>query len=171
MEMKYQYSDAQIREIKAARKANKNKRIDKRLQVLEMRMEGKTQREMQQATGFCRSNINLILKKYAEEGLSAIAESHYKGNRRNLSVEEEAELLEPFKAKAEAGQMIEVGEIKAAYVEKVGHSIGNGQIYYVLKRQGWRKVMPRSQHPNKADEEAISASKKLSPRFSFWEPK
>ena len=26
--MKYQYSDAQIREIKAARKANKNKRLD-----------------------------------------------------------------------------------------------------------------------------------------------
>ena len=74
-------------------------------------------------------------------------------------------VLAPFKAEAEAGQMIEVSKIKAAYEEKVGHKIGNGQIYYILKRQGWRKVMPRSQHPNKASEEAIDASKKLNPRL------
>ena len=78
-----------------------------------------------------------------------------------MSMEEEAELLAPFKAEAEAGRVVEVSRIKAAYIEKVGHSIGSGQIYYVLKRQGWRKVMPRSQHPNKASEEAIDASKKL----------
>ena len=78
-----------------------------------------------------------------------------------MSIEEEAELLAPFKAEAEAGRVVEVSRIKAAYIEKVGHSIGSGQIYYVLKRQGWRKVMPRSQHPNKANEEAIDASKKL----------
>lgn len=56
--------------------------------------------------------------------------------------------------------MIEVCKIKAAYIEKVGHSIGNGQVYYMLKKRGWRKIMPRSQHPNKASEEAIEASKK-----------
>ena len=78
-----------------------------------------------------------------------------------MSKEEEAELLAPFKAEAEAGRVVEISRIKAAYIEKVGHSIGGGQIYRVLKRQGWRKVMPRSQHPNKASEEAIDASKKL----------
>ncbi len=31
----------------------------------------------------------------------------------------------------------------------------------VLKRKGWRKVMPRSKHPKKASPEAIEASKKL----------
>ena len=156
-----QISAEQLQEIKATRKANQNKKIEKRLQVLEMQAEGKTQKEMQEATGFCRSYINSIVKQYMEKGLSSVGESHYRGNRRNLSIEEEAELLAPFKAKAEAGQIIEVSEIKAAYVEKVGHSIGNGQIYLVLKRQGWRKVMPRSQHPRKASEEAIEASKKL----------
>lgn len=44
-------------------------------------------------------------------------------------------------------------------MDKVGHSIGNGQIYRALKRHNWRKVMPRSRHPKKASEEAINASK------------
>ncbi len=86
-----------------------------------------------------------------------------------MSIEEEEALLAPFIA--EAGQMVEVSKIKAAYVEKVGHEIGGGQIYYVLKRQGWRKVMPRSQHPNKTSEEAMEASKKLSLKSKFWEPR
>ncbi|MDE7249890.1 MAG: winged helix-turn-helix domain-containing protein, partial [Lachnospiraceae bacterium] len=33
-------------------------------------------------------------------------------------------------------------------------------IYCVLKRHGWRKVMPRSRHPKKASEEVIETSKK-----------
>ena len=164
-------SKSQVEEIKAARKANQNKKIEKRLQVLEMYGAGKSQKEMQEASGFCRSYINLIIKAYKEKGLSAVGEAHYKGNHRNMSYEEEEAVLAPFKAEAEAGQMIEVSKIKAAYEEKAGHKIGNGQIYYVLKRQGWRKVMPRSQHPNKASEEAIDASKKLNPRSQFWLPK
>ena len=31
----------------------------------------------------------------------------------------------------------------------------------VLERHGWRKVMPRSKHPQKASDEAIEASKKI----------
>ena len=58
------------------------------------------------------------------------------------------------------GHVVEISQIKAAYVEAVGHRIGNGQIYCVLKRRGWRKVMPRSRHPKKASDEAIEASKK-----------
>lgn len=164
-------SESQVGEIKAARKANQNKKIERRLQVLEMYGAGKSQKEMQEVSGFCRSYINVIIKAYKEKGISAVGEAHYKGNHRNMSYEEEEAVLAPFKAEAEAGQMIEVSKIKAAYEEKVGHKIGNGQIYYVLKRQGWRKVMPRSKHPNRASEEAIDASKKLNPRLQFWLPK
>ena len=70
-------------------------------------------------------------------------------------------VLDSFAKKAELGQIIEVKEIKAAYEEKVGHSTGGSQIYYVLARHGWRKIMPRSRHPKKASDEAIDASKKL----------
>ena len=73
----------------------------------------------------------------------------FKGNRRNMSYEEEEELLTPFMAKAEAGMMVDVAEIEKVYVEKVGHTIGSGQIYYVLKRHGWRKVLPRRRNPRR----------------------
>ena len=78
-----------------------------------------------------------------------------------MSYEEEAALLKPFEKEAEAGRMVEISEIKAAYQEAVGHSVGTAQIYYVLHRHKWRKVMPRSRHPKKASEEVIEASKKL----------
>ena len=82
-----------------------------------------------------------------------------------MSAEEEAALLEPFEAEAEKGQIVEVSKIKAKYEEAVGHSIGGSQIYYVLKRNGWRKVMPRSRHPKKASEEVIETSKKLKKEY------
>ena len=81
--------------------------------------------------------------------------------RRNMSVEKEAEILAPFKKRAEKGEIIEVSEIEAAYQAEVDHPIGNSQIYFVLHRHGWRKVMPRSKHPKKASEEVIETSKKL----------
>ena len=82
-----------------------------------------------------------------------------------MSYEEEAALLKAFEEKAEAGQMIEISEIKAAYQKAVGHSVGASQIYYVLHRHKWRKVMPRSRHPKKASEEVIETSKKLTPEW------
>ena len=112
-------------------------------------------------TGYSLSNIGKLVRTYRAGGLAAIVESHYGGNHRNMSYEEEAVLLEPFRKKAEAGQMVEVSEIEMAYRQAVGHCIGTSQIYYVLHRHGWRKVMPRSRHPKKAGEEVIEASKKL----------
>lgn len=94
-------------------------------------------------------------------GLEAISGNHYGGNHRNMSFEEEAAILAPFKARAEKGELVEISEIETAYQQAVGHSIGTSQIYYVLHRHGWRKVMPRSRHPKKASEEVIETSKKL----------
>jgi transposase len=109
--------------------------------------------------------------EYCNKGLSAIIDNHYAGNRRNLSWAEEEELLKPFKEKAAAGQIVEISEIKQAYEEATGKSLENdhGQIYRVLKRHGWRKVMPRSKHPKKANDEVIEASKKLTLNSKRWE--
>ena len=161
MKMKYKFGEEQYAEIKAARRANKNKKVEKRLEVLQLRCEGKSQQEIVEKTGFHRSYICSLIKQYFEEGLQSVIESHYGGNRRYMSFEEEAELLEQFIKKAEQGQMVDIREIEMAYCEKVGHSIGHAQIYCVLHRHGWRKIMPRSRHPKKANEEVIETSKKL----------
>ena len=161
MASRYVFTEEQIQDLESAAKANKRKDVDRRLRALLMRAKGKKLSEIAQATEYSLSNIGKLVRTYRAGGLAAIVENHSGGNHRNMSYEEETALLEPFGKKAEAGQMVEVSEIEAAYRDAVGHSIGTSQIYYVLHRHEWRKVMPRSQHPKKASDEVVETSKKL----------
>ena len=156
---KYTFTYEEKQEIKAAREKNRDKNVEKRLEALELRAEGKRNKEISEKTGFHTQYITVLVSRYKSNGLSSITENHYHGNRRNLSYEEEEAILEPFRQSAKAGKLVSVRDIEAAYHEAVGHSIGTGQIYYVLHRHGWRKIMPRSRHPKKASEEVIETSK------------
>ena len=159
--MKYKFSEEQYLEIREARKKNRDKQTDKRLGVLELRCKGKGLEEIAKDTGFHRSHVSNLIRKYFEEGLASVAEKQYRGNRRNMSPDREAAFVEGYRQRAEQGQMVDIREMAEAYEQEVGHRIGNSQIYRVLHRQGWRKVMPRSRHPKKASEEVIETSKKL----------
>ena len=161
MASNYKFSKEEMAAIKAARRETKDKRADARLKALELRAEGMELSEVSQATGFHVAYVSQLVAKYRDHGLEAISGNHYGGNHRNMSFEEEAAILAPFKARAEKGELVEISEIETAYQQAVGHSIGTSQIYYVLHRHGWRKVMPRSRHPKKASEEVIETSKKL----------
>ena len=161
MAKSYAIYQSQLLEIQAARKKNRNKNIERRLYVLVMRAEGKSLEEISEKTGYHISTASKLIARYMRDGISAIAENHYKGNRRNMSFEEEAAILTPFIERAKRGEMVDIKEIAAAYQKAVPHKISDTQIYYVLHRHGWRKIMPRSRHPKKASEEAIEASKKL----------
>ena len=161
MGSRYKFSEDEIAKIEKERKANKDKRAEARLKALELRAKGMKSKDVAKETGFHPAYITTLVWKYREGGLEAISGNHYGGNHRNMSVEKEAEVLAQFKARAEKGEMIEISEIKAAYQAEVAHPIGNSQIYFVLHRQNWRKVMPRSKHPQKASEEVIETSKKL----------
>ncbi len=153
----------EIKEIEAARKENRNKNVDRRLRVLMLHAKGKGRAEIAKETEYSVTYISIIVAKYVDLGIEAVTGNHYRGNHRNMDIESETSLIDSFKKKAEAGQIIEVSEIKAAYEAAIGRSLdtNRGQIYNVLERQGWRKVMPRSKHPNKASEEDIDSSKKL----------
>jgi transposase len=99
--------------------------------------------------------------KYFADGIEAIIGKKRQANRRNMSVLEEAAFINGFIERAQNGELVTVKEIKAAYEAKVGHEIGKGHIYMILKRNGWRKIKPRTKHPKKASEAEIEASKKL----------
>ena len=162
MPKRHYISSEEVNEIKKVKRENKDKTIDKWLEVLILHAIGKKRAEIAEKTGFGKQYITELVGEYCREGLEHFAKKQYKGNHRNMSFEEESVLLEPFKAKAEAGQIVEVSEILKAYEEKTGRSVGsNSQVYNVLNRHKWRKIMPRSKHPNKASEEDIDTSKKL----------
>ena len=54
-----------------------------------------------------------------------------------MTFEEEEEFLKQFEERAKKGELLSTNEIKEAYIESVGHSIGHEQIYRVLKRHGY----------------------------------
>ena len=162
MTRKYTFTAEDIEIIREARKKNKDKRAEVRLYALELRAEGKRSKEAAKVAGISAAHISRLAAKYFAGGIEAIAGNHYGGNRRNMSVEEEEQILQPFYERAEKCEIIEISEIKKAYQDKVDHKVSDTQIYYVLRRHGWRKIMPRSKHPKKATPEAIEASKKLS---------
>jgi len=162
MPKRHKISEEQIAELNQARKETKDKKVDKRLKALLLHSEGMGHEKIAEQTEFAKTYISELVCKYCTKGLSTIADNHYQGNRRNLSFAEEEAFLATFKKAAESGQIVEVSTIKVAYEEKIRRTVNsNGLIYELLKRHGWRKIMPRSKHPNKASDEAIEASKKL----------
>ena len=164
MASRYQFSEEEIKAIQQARKENKDKRAEARLKALELRAKGEEAKDVAKATGFHPAYVTQLVAKYRDQGLEAITGNHYGGNHRNMSVEEETAILAPFKEDAEKGKIVETKEIAEAYQSAVDHPVGKGQIYCVLRRHGWRKVMPRGKHPKKASEEEIESSKKLTLR-------
>jgi len=163
MPKRNEFTKEQVAELEAATKKNKDKTKDRRLTALLMHAAGKKHSEIGKVTRYAETYITELVGKYSRKGITAITGNNYHGNRRNLSYEQEEALLEPFRERAKAGQIVAVKEIKQAYEAAVGRTMAtdHGTIYNVLKRHGWRKVMPRSRHPKKASDEAIAASKKL----------
>ena len=158
----YKISAENAAEIKEVRKTIKDKKVDRRLYAVQLRGEGLTNDEIAQKLDTSDKMVSQWVSAYINNGgIAALLPKERIGMHRNLSIEEEKEFLSAYTKQAEAGQIIDLNELKAAYIEKVGHSIGGSQIYRMLERHGWRKVMPRSKHPQKASNEAIEASKKL----------
>jgi transposase len=119
-----------------------------------------TAAEIARLLGWSVATVHAIHSRWAKEG-DAIFDLKAKGGRRNqyLSPEEETALVQPFLAKAEAGGILNVQEIKAAFEARVGRPVAKTTIYRLLDRLGWRKVVPRPRHP-KADPAAQAVFKK-----------
>lgn len=159
----YNISAENAAEIKEYRKGIKDKSLDRRLHAVQLRGEGMKNKDIAQKLDCDVRQVSWWVSLYHSGGLERLDPKVGGRRRENMTLEEEKEFIEQFKKKAEAGHIIEVSEIKKKYDEKIGKETKPTYIYKVLKRHGWRKIMPRGRHPKKASDEAISASKKLKP--------
>ena len=157
----YKIEKTQVEELKEARKQNKDKQVEKRLYAVQLRGEGQGNAKIAEQLETSAAIVSHWVSLYINKGLVGLLPRKREAHRRNMSYAAEEAFLAEYIERADNGQIVEVTEIKAAYEKKVGHRIGGGQIYRVLKRHKWRKVKPRSRHPKKAGKEAIEASKKL----------
>jgi transposase len=160
----YKVSSEEAAIIREKMKSCNNVVAYRKMQAVALRGEGKSNLEAGEITKYHPDYVSILVSTYCRKGLDAISEDFRKGgNNQNISYEKEKEILDSFKSIAEKGQIITPAEIKIKYDEAVGRETKPSFIYKVLKRHDWRKVMPRSKHPNKASEEEIESSKKLTP--------
>ena len=107
----------------------------------------KSNKEISQQTGYNERYITTLMQKYQKQGLEEFIRIKQTSHNRNLTTAEEAEILKTFERYASEGKMLTVAEINQAFEERLGKKLPHNYIYRVLKRQGWRKIMPRSKHP------------------------
>ena len=149
---------------KIRKEMNKAKgNVHDRMQAVAMRGEGRTNKEISNATGYNPNYICEIVKDYIEGGIEKLTNDGRKGgNNRNLSTEEEVALIKKFTDSAIKGEVITVEEIATAYDKVCGKEHKSQScVYYLLKKHNWRRVTPKKRHPKKASEAQIDASKKL----------
>ena len=158
----FKISDSEYQQIKTYEAKTRDKAISKRLKAIMLRYEGKTVAEIARMLELHPATITGICARYRKEGLEEFARNKYTSHRRNMSFEQEEKALARAAEKARKGQAVTVKEIREELDRELGRESEVSYVYNVLKRHGWRKVMPRSRHPKAADTEAVEASKKLS---------
>jgi len=158
----YIITEENTAEIRAKMANETNANLYRRMQAVALRGEGMSNAESGAIVKYHEKYVSQLVSLYVNKGLAALSEEGRKGgNHRNMSAEQENELLEGYRQEAEDGKIITPAEIKAEYDELIGRETSETFIYAVLKRNKWRMVMPRGKHPKKATEAEIDASKKL----------
>jgi len=122
--------------------------------------------QIAEALGWQASSVRHVQARYLRAG-EEILRDRPRGGRHHapLTAEEEQKLLAPFLEKAQTGEIVTAGPVQQAYEEQLGHPVHHSLVYRALHRQGWRKIMPRPQHP-KTDVTVQEEFKKSSRRWS-----
>ena len=146
-------------------KTTKNKTACRRLEAVALLGEGKTPEEVASIKKYSAKHVRNLRLLYHEEGIETLgSDGRRGGNHRLMNQEEAAAFLKQFEEQAKEGKMLTVDEIAKALDKQTGKERKSlSTTYSFLHSHGWRKVMPRSKHPNKASDEVIEASKKLTP--------
>jgi transposase len=103
--------------------------------------------QIAQALGWQASSVRHVQARYLHQGEGALRDQPRGHRRALLTAAEEQALLAPFVAKAQQGELVVAAPVRQAYEEKLGHPVHPSLVYRALHRQGWRKIMPRPQHP------------------------
>lgn len=162
MKKKYVVTEKTAQEIREIIKQYEKTSVFRKLQAIMLLGEGKGVPEVSRITLYHPKRVYELIKQYCTSGIDEFLKDARGGaNRRNLSDEQEKQIIEKFDEKARAGQVVSLHALKAEYERVRGCATANSTFYSFLKRMNWRRVMPRGAHPKKASDEVIEASKKL----------
>jgi len=156
----YKISQDDAKILRIAMEEIKDAKIYAKLQAVALRGEGLTGSQIAKVTGYNSKYVSQLCKTYVLHGLDVLKTDGRKGGNNQIMSDEEAlQFLEQFVSQASKGQIITVEAIAKAYDEKTGKKRKSlSSVYYFLHNYDWRKVVPRGQHPGKANDEVIETS-------------
>lgn len=97
-----------------------------------------------------KSSIYKIVEGYNKLGVQSIRYSPRGGRHRFLlSTEQEAALLQTIEQKAAKGLVKTANDVRSLVESKVGRKVSDDYLWDLLKRNGWKKKMPRPHHPKR----------------------
>lgn len=133
-------------------------RVQKWLVIWNALVDPRPAKEIALHTGIAEQSVHNLISRYNRWGPAAV-EGLGKGGRRRcyLSWEEEAAFLEPFRQENLTSKIATAKEIKEALERRLGRKVHKTTVYRLLKRHGWRKVLPRPFHveTDMAEQEAF----------------
>jgi len=155
-------------ELKKRMKASKQREQFQRWQSIFLTSKGLSSDVVAEYVGTTQGTIHQWVFEYNHDGPDGFLLRGRGGRRFGLlSLDEERELLEQIRSTAQKGRILTAYAIKTQIEEKVGKGVSKDYLYDVLHRHGWRKVMPRPQHPktDKGEQEEFKKNSR-----SWWKP-
>jgi transposase len=128
----------------------KTARDAKRIQCVLCRVaEHYTAEKTGRHVGYGEATVKRIWSAYLREGEASLI-GEKRGRVRaaaHLTTAQEQALLQPIKSKAARGHVTTAREIHEAHRKIVGKPLDRTVTYRLLKRHGWRKIVPLPHHP------------------------
>ena len=146
-------------------KRTRNAWETKRVQCILFRCLGNDSQTTGRLVGYVDSHVRLVWKQYREGGWDRIVGERRGKNRgkANLTIKDESDFLESFKAESETGTLVLEKSIHESHKALLGKEVNETTTYRLLHRHGWRKIMPRPNHPKHKPEEVERFKKAIFP--------
>jgi transposase len=142
------FPDLTDKKLQELQERAQTKREFQRVQCLYFGQHGCSSRDIAPTVAMSAVTVKRVWHDYRKRGEGAIFEDRRGGRyHAHLTQEEEEAFLAPFFATAKKGGILVVQGVKEAYEKKVGRRVGSSTVYDLLHRHGWRKIVPRPQHP------------------------
>ncbi|GGC17357.1 hypothetical protein GCM10011494_40240 [Novosphingobium endophyticum] len=124
----------------------------RRMLALALVLEGKSRTEAAQAAGMDRQTLRDWVHRYNEEGLAGLSDRHGAfGPKRLLSPEQEAEVAAWVRAGPDLAEHGVVrwrrADLARAIEARFGIVLAERTVSTVLRRLGFRRLVPRPRHP------------------------
>jgi transposase len=127
-----------------------DKGADQRLQCIWLHLQGQSPTPIASGLGWRPGSVRRVQARYLAEGEVALVGQPRGGRRRQyFTLDEERALLEPFLTRAQPGGVVLAAQVQQAYEAALARRVAKSTIYRLLARHGWRKVVPRPQHPGR----------------------